>query len=549
VFGLMGHGLVRVRPGGETGAMEALERPLDPTATDQPRERRGRRARPTGDAEPAAGAIRPGMTGGAYRPLAVRDIERIFSTALDVLENIGIGESIPEILRYALPGGCTLGEDGRLRFPRSLVEDMMAVASRGFVRYGVDPALDLEISGERVYFCTSGEAVTILDYETQAFRPSRLVDLYDAARLVDRLSNIHQYGQPFIATEYSEQVYVHDINVAYAPLVATRKPFSISCATVGHVDDLVAMFDLVAGGEGRFLERPFCSIGGCPIVSPLRWGKDNAEVMVRTAELGLTTDIAIAPQAGATSPAALAGSLVQSLAETLACLVVVNLVNPGNPFDFGMWPFVSDLRTGAFTGGSGEEALLMAAVAQIANHYGLVSSVAAGMTDAKTMDAQAGYEKGITITAAALAGANQVAAYPGIVGSLMGQSFEGLVIDDDLIGNAQRVVRGIEVNDETLSYEVIAAAVAGPGHYLGSEQTLRLMRTEFQYPSIADRTTPGVWTERGSRTIYEQAHDRVREILGTHYPEYLDPKVDAQIRERFPIRLDPADMRPGNGRW
>ena len=532
-------------------ASESLQDPIttDAASSEPPRPRRSRRTRETSEAGPPPAAIRPGMSGGAYRPLSVPDIERIYRTALDVLANIGIADSIPEILNYALPGGCTLSPDGRLLFPRSLVEDTLAIASHGFVRYGVDPAYDIEISGERVYFCTSGEAVTILDYETQTFRPTRLVDLYDAARLVDRLPNIHQYGQPFIAAEYSEQVYVHDINVAYAPLVATQKPFSFSSATVAHVDDLVAMFDLVAGGEGEFLKRPFCSIGGCPIVSPLRWGKDNAEVMVRTAELGLTTDIAIAPQAGATSPAALAGSLVQSLAETLACLVVVNIIKPGNPFDFGMWPFVSDLRTGAFTGGSGEEALLMAATAQIANHLGLVSSVAAGMTDAKTMDAQAGYEKGITITATALAGANQVAAYPGIVGSLMGQSFEGLVIDDDLIGNTQRLLRGIEVTDETLSYAEIAAAVAGPGHFLGAEQTLRLMRSEFQYPSLADRTTPGEWVERGSPTIYAQAHERVREILGTHYPTYLDPAVDAKIRERFPIRLDPADMQPGNGRW
>ncbi len=498
---------------------------------------------------PAPAAIWPGMSGGAYRPLAVRDIERIHATALDVLEHIGIGEPIPEILRYALPRGCTLDSAGRLRFPRGLVEEMIGVASRGYVRYAIDPANDIEISGERVYFSTSGEAVTVLDYETQTFRPTRLVDLYDAARLVDRLPNIHCYGQPFIAAEYSEQVYIHDINVAYVALAGQRKPFAFSCATVGHVDDLVAMFDIVAGGEGRFLERPFCSIGGCPIVSPLRFGKDNAEVMVRTAELGLATDIAIAPQAGATAPAALAGALVQSFAETLACLAIVNMIRPGNPFDFGMWPFVSDLRTGGFTGGSGEEALLMAASAQIANHYGLVSSVASGMTDAKTMDAQAGYEKGITITAAALAGGNLVSAYPGIVGSLMGQSFEGLVIDDDLLGNAQRLLRGIEVNDETLSYEVIAGAVAGPGHYLGAEQTLHLMRSEFQYPGIADRTTPGEWEERGSRTIYEQAHERVVDILGSHYPVYLDPAVDARIRERFPIRLDPADMRAGNGRW
>jgi trimethylamine--corrinoid protein Co-methyltransferase len=529
--------------------METSEDRTGPGTADEPRARRGRRARASVETEPAPSAIWPGMSGGAYRPLSVRDIERIYATALDVLERIGIGEPIPEILHYALPRGCTLDATGRLRFPRGLVEEMIGVASRGYVRYGVDPATDIEISGERVYFSTSGEAVTVLDYETQTFRPTRLVDLYDAARLVDRLPNIHCYGQPFIAAEYSEQVYIHDINVAYAALAGQHKPFAFSCATVGHVDDLVAMFDMVAGGEGRFLERPFCSIGGCPIVSPLRFGKDNAEVMVRTAELGLATDIAIAPQAGATAPAALAGALVQSFAETLACLAIVNMIRPGNPFDFGMWPFVSDLRTGGFTGGSGEEALLMAASAQIANHYGLVSSVASGMTDAKTMDAQAGYEKGITITAAALAGGNLVSAYPGIVGSLMGQSFEGLVIDDDLLGNAQRLLRGIEVNDETLSYEVIAGAVAGAGHYLGAEQTLHLMRSEFQYPGIADRTTPGEWEERGSRTIYEQAHERVMDILGSHYPVYLDPAVDARIRERFPIRLDPADMRAGNGRW
>lgn len=521
----------------------------DAAPSDAPRARRGRRIREADDSAASPAAIRPGMTGGRYRPLSVPDIERIFSTALDVLAGIGIGEPIPDILHYALPAGCTLDDAGRLRFPRSLVEDLLAVASRGYVRYGVDPAYDMEISGERVYFTTSGEAVTILDYETQTFRPTGLVDLYDAARLVDRLPNIHCYGQPFIAAEFSEQVYVHDINVAYAALAGTRKPWAFSCATVGHVDDLIAMFDIVAGGEGAFLKRPFCSIGGCPIVSPLRWGKDNAEVLVRTAQLGLATDIAIAPQAGATAPAALAGALVQCLAETLACLAVVNMVSPGNPFDFGMWPFVSDLRTGGFTGGSGEEALLMAASAQIANHYGLVSSVASGMTDAKTMDAQAGYEKGITITAAALAGGNLVSAYPGVVGSLMGQSFEGLVIDDDLLGNAARLLRGIEVTDETLSYDVIAAAVAGPGHYLGADQTLQLMRSEFQYPSLADRTSPGEWQERGSQTIYAQAHDRVGEILGRHYPVYLEPAVDVRIRERFPIRLEPADMRPGNGRW
>jgi trimethylamine--corrinoid protein Co-methyltransferase len=489
------------------------------------------------------------MVGGTYRPLSDSDIERIHATALDVLADIGIGEPIPEVLDHTLPRGAELGDDGRLRFPRSMIEDLIASAATSYICHAPDPALDHEVSGQRVYFCTSGEAVRVFEFESQTYRPSTLVDLYDAARLADRMQNIHNYGQPFIATELSEDVYAHDINVAYVALAGTRKPFAIGSATAAHVDALVDMFDAYLGRPGAFLERPFCLVGGCPIVSPLRFGKENAEVLVRVAQLGMTADIAVAPQAGATAPGALAGALVQCFAETLACLAVVNCVRPGAPINFGMWPFVSDLRTGAFTGGSGEEALLMAATAQLANHYGLITSVATGMTDAKTVDAQAGYEKGITTAAAALAGGNLISVYPGILGSLMGQSFEGMVIDNDMLGNVARLVRGIEVTAETLSFDTIRDTVAGIGHYLGHPQTIELMRTEYEYPAIADRQSPGAWEAEGRVDIYTRAHERVREILAEHYPTYIDAAADERIRAAFPIRIDPADMRPGNTRW
>lgn len=494
-------------------------------------------------------AIRPGMSGGAYKPLSDKDIQRIHNAALDLLEKVGMGDPIPEILHYALPGGCYLGEQGRLHFPRALMEDLISQSVNSYMAYAPDPAFDFEVGGDRVYFTTSGESVSILDYDSQSFRPTRLVDLYDAARLADTLDNIHQFGQPFIAAEFSHDVFVHDLNIAYAELAACRKPFALGIAQVEHIDPIVDLFDTYLGKEGAFLQRPFCTFGGCPVVSPLRFGKENAEVLVKIAQLGLVSDVAIAPQAGATAPAALAGSLVQAFAETLACLAVVNLVRPGSVINFGMWPFVSDLRTGSFTGGSGEEALLMAATAQLCNYFGLISSTACGMTDAKTMDAQAGFEKAITTTALALSGSNLIAAYPGIVGSLIGQSFEGMVIDNDMIGNVQRLLRGIEVNDETLSYDVISDVVSRSGHYLDHPQTLSLMQTEFHYPDLADRCTPGAWEENGSPTIYQQAHERVRETLTNHYLCLISTKADARIRDRFPIRLERADMNPGNGRW
>ena len=510
----------------------------------------GRRARHAARTAGVRGqAVQPGMQGGAYKPLSDHDIRRIYDTALDLLENIGIGDPIPEILHYALPGGCVLGDDNRLRFPRALIEDLIDISAKEYICYAPDPRFDMEVSGQKVYFSTSGESVSILDYESQSFRPTTLVDLYDAARLADSLEHIHSFGQPFIAAQYSHDVYVHDMNIAYAELAGTCKSFSLGIADVDHIEPIIALFDTYLNEEGGFLKRPFCTFGGCPIVSPLRFGADNAQVLVKLAELGLVGDVAVAPQAGATSPAALAGTLAQCFAETLACMAVMNLVRPGSVINFGMWPFISDLRTGAFSGGSGEEALVMAATVQLCNHFGFITSAACGMTDSKTMDAQAGYEKAITTTALALAGGNLVAAYPGIVGSLIGQSFEGMVIDNDMLGNVQRLLRGIEVTDETLSYEVIKDTVFGTGHFLSQPQTLELMQTEFLYPEVADRRTPGEWESGGKEDVYELAHRKVKQVLSSHYPEYIDPVADARIRDKFPIRLDSKDMRPGNDRW
>ncbi|MCH8962291.1 MAG: trimethylamine methyltransferase family protein, partial [Bacteroidetes bacterium] len=234
-------------------------------------------------------------------------------------------------------------------------------------------------------------------------------------------------------------------------------------------------FDLVAGGEGRFREKPFCHMSSCYIVPPLRFTSEACETLEGAVRHGMPVILICAGQAGATSPAALAGAAVQGVAEALAGLVYVNLIAPGHPILFGAWPFVSDLRTGAMSGGSGEQALLMAASAQMANFYGIPASVAAGMTDSKVPDAQSGFEKGYTTALAGLAGPTMVHEAAGMHASLLGVAFESFVIDNDMLGAVLRTVRGIEVTDESLSVDVIAEVTAGPGHYLGHPQTLDLM--------------------------------------------------------------------------
>jgi trimethylamine--corrinoid protein Co-methyltransferase len=508
--------------------------------------RRGRKARQA--APPAASAVRAGLEGGRYSPLTAADEKKIHQAVLHVLEHIGMGDPIPILRERALQRGCRINEHGRLCFPRALVEDVIANTPKDIQFLGRDPKHDLEIGGNRVHTYGGGEAVNMLDVGASKYRPSTLADVYDAARLVDRMDNIHAFSRLVVATEIADQR-VCDINTAYASVAGTAKHVALTFNDASHVQPTLEMLHMIAGGERQFRERPFAHGGGCCVISPLRYGCDNAEVCVESIKFGAPVWVVMAPQAGATAPAALAGAIVQCVAEGLAGLLLVDMVEPGFPVIVGPWPFVSDLRTGAFTGGSGEEAVVSAGSAQMVNFYGLPSSVGAGMTDAKSPDCQAGYEKALAVALAAHAGCNNISESAGMLGSLMALSLEAMVIDNDMLGAVLRTVRGIEVNDETLSLDVIERVVHGEGHFLRTQQTLSLMRTEYEYPALADRRTPGEWEAGGSPDIRQQAGERVRQILSTHYPEYIDPAVDRRVRDAFPILLPAEFMKATSPRW
>jgi trimethylamine--corrinoid protein Co-methyltransferase len=153
------------------------------------------------------------------------------------------------------------------------------------------------------------------------------------------------------------------------------------------------------------------------------------------------------------------------------------------------------------------------------------------------------------VTLAAVARGNYISECCGMMASLIGCSVEAMVIDNDMLGNIQRVLKGINVTEDTLSFDEIARAISGPGHYLGSPKTLELMETEYLYPHIADRDSMNGWQSRGAPDIRQAARIRAQEILSSHYPAYIDPVTDAKLRERFPILLKAEDMRASSGRW
>jgi len=493
--------------------------------------------------------VRPGMSGGRFRPLSDEDISRINEAVMETLETIGLSQATPSCIEICTAAGCTVDGNGRLMFPRALVEDTIASAARDITLYGQDPKHDIQVSGDKVYFGTAGAAVHIVDTETRKYRESLLTDLYDIARLVDTLDHIHFFQRSIVPRDMVDP-YDMDVNTAYASIAGTTKHVGTSWVLPEHLETTFKLLHEIAGSEKKWRERPFVSASACFVVPPLRFAEDACDVMEVAVRGGMPVLLLAAGQAGATSPAALAGAVVQEVAEVLAGLVYVNAIVPQHPAIFGTWPFVSDLRTGAMSGGSGEQAVLMAACGQMGRHYDLPTGIAAGMADSKLPDAQAGYEKAYTNTLAGHSGANLIYESAGMHGSLLGACLESYVIDNDMLGAINRTVRGIEVNDETLSLDAMRdVCIDGPNHFLGHDQTMSLMQRDYIYPELGDRGSPKEWAEQGSTDILERAQVQVRELLSSHYPSHIGDELDARLREIYPVKLAREHMSSSSERW
>ncbi|MEO0342949.1 MAG: trimethylamine methyltransferase family protein [Pseudomonadota bacterium] len=500
----------------------------------------GRAARQALRAAPLAEDIRPvraGMEGGYYKPLSQAGVERIHQAALDALEQIGISQAPQTGIDVMTKDGAILGDDGRLRFPRALVEDMLAKAAKEVTLFSRDGKNDLELWGDRVHYGTAGAAVHVVDVENNEYRDSTLQDLFDAARICDRLDNIHFVQRPMVARDIENNLEM-DYNTVFACCSGTTKHVGTSFTEPSHMNDCLEMAYMIAGGEDAFRARPFISNSNCFVVPPMKFATESCEVMEACIRGGMPVLLLSAGQAGATAPAPIAGAIVQAVAECLAGVVYINAIQPGAPAVFGTWPFVSDLRTGAMSGGSGEQALLTAGCAQMHKFYGLPGGAAAGIADAKMPDMQAGYEQATSNVMAGLAGLNMVYEAAGMHASLLGFCLESLIIGDDMLGQSLRCVRGIDVTEDTVSIETMRrTCLEGPGHYLGSDQTLSLMQTEYIYPRLGDRSSPKEWNENGKPVLLEKAISTKKEILSQGSAAALNAITDAAIRERFKIYL------------
>jgi len=481
--------------------------------------------------------VRPGETGGQYRPLSESDVEQINATVFRILEEVGFADATEHCIEACTRVGAIYGDDERLRFPRAVIEDAMEKCCRNLTLYAQDPKHDLHLSGSRVHFSTAGAAVMIADPKKNEYRESTAQDLYDMARITDQCEHIHMFQRTCVLRDITDN-HDMDINTAYNSVMGTTKHIGASWTEKQHLKDTLKMLHLVAGGEDKWRERPFMSISCCHVVPPMKFTEEALGCVKIAVEGGMPVLLLSAGQSGATSPACLAGAVAQAWAECLGGLTYVNAIKPGAPAILGTWPFVSDLRTGAMSGGSPEQAILSSACAQMGNYYDLPTGTACGMTDSKFPDFQGGAERAYTLSCAATSGANIIYESAGMYASLLGACPESLLMDNDVLGAALRITRGIEVNEKTLSFDVLKDVCLGnKGHYLGAGQTLEVMQTEYIYPDLGDRLSPNEWNEQNKPVLLEKAIAKKNQILGSYFPDHVSDEVDHQIRQQFNICL------------
>lgn len=508
----------------------------------------GRRARHALRSAPLAEDIKPvnpGELGGQYKPLSDSNIAAIDANIFRILEEVGFNDATPHCIETCTAVGAVLGNDGRLRMPRHVVEKALTQAERNLVLYGQDPAYDRRISGTRVHFATGGAAVMIADTVNNAYRESTAQDLYDLSRIVDTCEHIHIFQRMCVLRDIADN-YEMDLNTTYCSVAGTSKHVGASWTDHTHLEKTLEMLHMIAGSEENWRARPFVSQSNCFVVPPMKFAEEALECLRIAVEGGMPVLLLSAGQAGATTPACLAGAVSQAWAECLGGLVYVNAIKPGAPAILGAWPFISDLRTGSMSGGSPEQGLLSAACAQMGVHYDLPFGTACGMTDSKLPDFQSGAERAQTLLAPALAGANIIYECGGMYASLLGACPESLLLDNDILGATLRVTRGIEVDETTLSFDNLKeVCLSGEGHYLGSDRTLKVMQSEYLYPDFSDRSSPNVWADKGKPVLLDKAVAKKNEILANYFPKHISDETDAMLRKNFPIFLSPESVGRG----
>jgi trimethylamine--corrinoid protein Co-methyltransferase len=461
-------------------------------------------------------------------------LDRILDEAFSILEKTGVFFENPEARTLFREAGQEADDQTqRVRLGRRLVERCLATAPSAFDLYDRAGEKSWRVGGDEVHFDPGSSGTRILDHRTRKERKPVTSDLVSIARLTDALAHLHFQSTSLVSSDVPGEI--ADDYRLYLALIFGSKPVVTGTFRVAGFEPMRAMMAAVRGGTESLRAKPLAVFDACPS-PPLRWSHLTSQSLIDCARAGIPSELISMGMTGATSPATITGTLVQHVVENLAGLCLVQITQPGAPVVFGGSPSSFDMRQGTTPMGAMETMMIDCAYGQLGKRLRLPTQAYMALSDAKTNDAQAGFETGIGAVLAALAGINIVSG-PGMLDYESTISFEKMVIDDELCALAYRLIAGIAPREDVLA-EHLFEGFGPETDFLKSAHTRKWYRVEHLRPIVVDRDPYDAWEAKGGRTIADRASDRVGELLSKTPPIVPDAALAAELR-----RIMEADAR------
>ena len=462
--------------------------------------------------------------------LSPQFIDRVIDEAFEVNATLGLQFENPRALSILAEHGQRVDRASeRAYLSRGFVEKAIASAPRSFRLWNVTGDVSIEVGGDHVTYDPGSAAIKMLDPDGSV-RPSTSADYVKLSRLVQHLPHIRAHSTAVVPSDVP--IEISDLYRLYVAVQTCDKPVITGLFQPESFAAMLRILQVVRGSTQAVEAKPLAILDACPS-SPLRWSELTSESIIQAARHGIPSEIISVPLTGATGPVTLSGTLVVHTAENLAGIALAQAVRPGAPVVYGGAPCLMDMRGGQTPFGSIETYLIDTAYAQIGKRLGFPIHSYMGLSDSKLVDAQAGYESGMGVLLAALAGVNIVSGV-GILDFITCQSLEKLVIDNELCGMAYRFIEGIRHRHEKMALDLLPEAIE-KGHFLGHPTTLQLFREEGTLPGkVVDRASarPG----GHGPSDYQRAQEVVRALLGKERFRLADDTV----RELDRIVLEPA---------
>ncbi len=472
---------------------------------------------------------------GQLEILSQGEIEWIHQTSLEILQDIGVKMENNSLLKMLADTGAEVDSEQQIvKIPPAMVEEALENAPSKVVLYGRDGKPDLHLEGQKVYTGTGGTAVNIFDLEDGERRPCQARDVGLTARLVDNLEHIDFFVVPVYPDD--RQKNKADEARFLNSLCYTGKHVMGGVYSADGIERVIDFAVEAAGSEKKLRERPIISMI-TSIISPLKMERDYTEFMEYIISRGIPIVAPPAPIAGATSPLTMAGSLAQLNAETLFGIVLAQVLEPGARVLYGIVPTTMDMRTSSFRFGSIESGLMNAAGAQLAQYYELPVYNTAGVSDSRSPDIQAGYEKMANIMLSGLTGANFIHDAAGLLDTGLSVAFEQYVIDNDILGMVKKALAGIAVDEERLAFEDIKK-IGPEGNFLTAASTMKFLRTELYDQETFEADRWEEWQRKGARNAAQRARERAKEILKESRKKYLPETLINNWKGQDPVEVE-----------